>query len=362
MRAGVVGVAVALAAAIGAMGVLAWSVLHGGSGKAGALRVAGAADRPATAGAGAARTGRRGPRALPGGLRPGPAPPDPGDDPGDPRPTSAPTSGEASGRAEGPTPAGHDPVDPGPRPHGAAPTIGLPGTSPGSGLAGGAGPPACPPGMVDTGAFCIDATEVTNAAYAAFLDTRPSLEKQPEVCRWNASFTPVYGAPRGDDRPVIGVDWCDAHAYCAAAGKGLCGHVGGGPNPVGAFADASQSQWYAACTNGGTTRFSYGDTFDESLCFHPGDDGALAPAGSYPKCAGATPPYDQLFDMSGNAREWEDSCAGSAGGADLCRVRGGWTQSASAGVGCGMDYLARRDNTSRAIGLRCCAPRTPPGP
>jgi formylglycine-generating enzyme required for sulfatase activity len=217
----------------------------------------------------------------------------------------------------------------------------------------------CPEGMVDTGTFCIDATEVTNAAYAAFLARGPKVAQQPEVCRWNQSFSPVYGAPAGDQKPVIGVDWCDAYAYCAAAGKSLCGHIGGGSNPVSAFADATQSAWYAACTNGGATRYAYGDTFDESLCFHAGDDAALAPVASYPKCVGTKPPYDQIFDMSGNAWEWEDSCAGTTGGADLCRVRGGGTHSTSAPVDCAMDYLAKRDNTSRAVGIRCCAPRAP---
>ena len=213
--------------------------------------------------------------------------------------------------------------------------------------------------MVDVGAFCIDAAEVTNASYHAFLDAKPNRRLQPAVCSWNTDYTPVYGEPPVDARPVVGVDWCDAWLYCAWSGKRLCGGMGGGAASPGAYTDASRNEWFNVCTNGGATAFSYGDDFDQSKCAHSGDDGELAPVASYPACVGNAPPFDGVFDMSGNAWEWENSCAGGAGAGDLCRVRGGGTHSSSAVVSCSMDYLAKREATFKTVGIRCCAGHKP---
>jgi formylglycine-generating enzyme required for sulfatase activity len=133
--------------------------------------------------------------------------------------------------------------------------------------------------------------------------------------------------------------------------------MGGGNNSPGAFADASRSEWYNVCTNGGVSQFSYGDTFDGTKCAHASDEGTLAPVGSMPACVGTSSPFDAVFDMSGNAWEWEDSCSGAAGQNDLCRVRGGGTHASSDIVSCGMDYLAKREATFRTVGIRCCSGR-----
>ena len=69
--------------------------------------------------------------------------------------------------------------------------------------------------------------------------------------------------------------------------------------------------------------------------------------------------YVGVYDLSGNVWEWEDSCDGTTGSNDLCRLRGG-----SFGVYPG-DYLrcdyggydgfgARVGGLD--IGLRCCSP------
>ncbi len=213
---------------------------------------------------------------------------------------------------------------------------------------------ACPARMTGIDSFCVDTTEVTNVLYGAFLAAKPSAALQPAACAWNVDYTPSGGPPASDTRPVVGVDWCDAWLYCAWSGKRLCGHVGdGGNNPTAAFADASTSEWYAVCTNGGTSAFAYGDTFDGAKCAHGGEDGGTyAHASSIPSCVGNTPPYDAVFDMSGNAWEWEDSCSGERGAGDLCRVRGGGPPGSSEGS-CAMDELARRDQASRTVGFRC---------
>jgi hypothetical protein len=93
------------------------------------------------------------------------------------------------------------------------------------------------PAMVPAGAFalptmCIDATEVTNAHYAAFLASSPAPGSGPGACTWNVRYEPLFHWPPPPERaafPVVDVDWCDAFAYCAWAGKRLCGDPGGGP-------------------------------------------------------------------------------------------------------------------------------------
>src|SRR5262245_31170026 len=63
--------------------------------------------------------------------------------------------------------------------------------------AGGGEPSGCPgtagPQMVDVGSFCIDATEVTNAQYAAFVQANvppQSVRANPPWCVWNTDYAP----------------------------------------------------------------------------------------------------------------------------------------------------------------------------
>ena len=60
--------------------------------------------------------------------------------------------------------------------------------------------------------FFMDLHEVTTEQYAAFLSTT----KRPAPWQWNTVDLAQHG-----DRPVIGVDWSDAEAYCRWKGKRL---------------------------------------------------------------------------------------------------------------------------------------------
>jgi sulfatase modifying factor 1 len=227
-------------------------------------------------------------------------------------------------------------------------------------------PPACQcddPGCgqcpaktgVAAGGYTIDATEVTNAEYAAWLATQPAATSQTVDCAWNTTFVPEQGWPAagGDgQKPVVYVDQCDARAYCQWAKKRLCGRIGGGANAYGAFDDATQSQWYNACSVGGTKTYPYGAQYNGTAC-NGADSGSAASVavGSTSSCEGG---YPNLFDMSGNVWEWEDSCQGTAGAADLCRIRGGsFSQNASA-LGCAADSALARNTAGKSVGFRCC--------
>lgn len=196
----------------------------------------------------------------------------------------------------------------------------------------------------------MDATEVSNAQYAQFLAASPATSGQLPECAWNTSYVPALSWPATgkDEYPVVYVDWCDAYAYCKWAQKRLCGKIGGGTNAYDEHALATRSQWYNACSAGGTKTYPYGSTYSGTAC--NGDEngvGATLPAGSKLTCEGG---YPGLFDLSGNVREWEDSCSGAT-----CRLRGGSFEYGTTYLACGLSNYDDRDDNSGYVGFRCCS-------
>ncbi len=218
------------------------------------------------------------------------------------------------------------------------------------------------PALVQVGAFCIDATEVTNDNYAAFLAASPTTSLAPSpACSYKSNFTPSASWPATPNKatnPVVYVDWCDAYAYCAWAGKHLCGAVGGGASSKAAVADKTIDEWYIACSKDGANVYPYGgNTYQQGAC---NDSESLAkgtrPVASFTGCEGG---YTGIFDMNGNAYEWEDACDVSAGASDSCIIRGGsWNFSGAQYGGCNTyfnDYVVERSNTFNDTGFRCCS-------
>jgi formylglycine-generating enzyme len=227
---------------------------------------------------------------------------------------------------------------------------------------------------VRVGAFCIDSTEVTSNQYAMFIASGPSAAGQPVACAWNTSYLPAKGwsftADVGE-LPMSSVDWCDAYAYCAWAGKRLCGKIGGGPNPYDAVADPTQSEWFFACSRGGDGQhlYPYGLTFQPACAGGAGDagDGGAENVRSRSACEGG---FEGLFDMSGNVAEWEDSCdpdggavsdidGSPAGSGDGCRTRGGSYADDALHLTCrdvGIAQTPRpRSRQTGRLGFRCCS-------
>lgn len=223
---------------------------------------------------------------------------------------------------------------------------------------GGGGGTGCPTGMVKIPAgadtYCIDATEVTNEAYAKFLAAKPNTAGQPTFCAWNDSFVPTaWPAASGEEKhPVTEVDWCDARAYCAWAGKRLCGRIGEGKLPFTDHADPKRSEWFNACSNEGTREYPYGTSHDGEACNGVDKNvNTTVEVGSLEGCEGGAP---GLFDMSGNVLEWEDSCDSETGDKDRCHIRGGSYGDNRDTLKCWYSQPVARSTQLPRIGFRCC--------
>ena len=162
-------------------------------------------------------------------------------------------------------------------------------------------------------AFFIDSTEVTSAAFKAFVDAHPewSRERLP-ADRHNGEYLKTWAGgsyPAGEaDLPVTFITWHAAAAYCESAGKRL----------------PTEAEWEFAAGRGLTAEFPWGeDAPDATRANWSGAKvGKPAPVASFPPAHG-------LYDMAGNVWEftadaWKDSYLDTAKASPGRRViRGG---------------------------------------
>jgi sulfatase modifying factor 1 len=215
---------------------------------------------------------------------------------------------------------------------------------------------ACPDvDMVPLPGFAIDARETANEQYAQFLAANVDPAMQPAECAWNSDFTPtVWPLPADAGAlPVVNIDWCDAHAYCAWSGRRLCGGIGGGASSFGELIDPLLDQWYRACSSGTGLIYPYGLVYDADRC-NGKEAGVGAPvaSGSFSECHGLVP---GLFDLSGNVWEWVDNCDAAQGASDQCLRRGGSFFSVADDLRCDLMSKRSRDMALDHVGVRCCA-------
>jgi formylglycine-generating enzyme required for sulfatase activity len=129
-------------------------------------------------------------------------------------------------------------------------------------------------------AYYIDHFEVTVERFAKFLDVT-GWEKP---ANWNLVKLPEHA-----DRPVIGVSWNDADAYCRINGRRL----------------PTEAEWEKAARGTNERKYPWGDTKPNPTLAYFGQGARfsydiLKPVGSYPTGAG---PYGTM-DLAGNVAEW----------------------------------------------------------
>jgi formylglycine-generating enzyme len=257
-------------------------------------------------------------------------------------------------------------------------------------MRGPAGVHIVPPGELP--AFCIDATEVSVGQYRSFYQEAVfplSASLFPEQCDWKANEREAFG-PLGKDeygkldsyvwdyydgktqenRPVIGVDWCDAAIFCRWAKKRLCGSE----QPEERHIDSSKSnwtrtgEWFRACGGPEGLPFGYGSKPEDGKC---NDNGGPAQGDSHPfnttdvtepsSCVAAWPD-GPVYNMNGNIQEHEDNCDDGTGmtfADDRCYPRGGVYLFEAQDMPCEYaeqkaDSVYNRGRKAEHTGFRCC--------
>lgn len=217
-------------------------------------------------------------------------------------------------------------------------------------------------------AMCIDSTEVTVSQYAAFVsDPAAHGGKRSSFCPADTSDRPdpacladpsVCKGPSCGDHPQVCVTICSARAYCAWAGKVLCG--------ANEWSEATNTEsarwgWGNACGSGvapsglAAQGFPYGQERRPNTC----NDfekklGTTTPVGSLQSCQSPTYGYGGVFDLSGNAAEWVEYGTDERSG----HVAGGsFSGTSSSSVGdCFASLTTRLSIELPDVGFRCCLP------
>ena len=189
-------------------------------------------------------------------------------------------------------------------------------------------------GPINTGAYAITVTAITNQQYAAFVNATGRPVPNVDRATWEAyGLIHPYGRTRRhawvsgrppagrEDHPVVLVSQADARAYAAWLSR-RTGRTWRLP---------SETEWEKAARGTDGRAFPWGNAFNSAkLNSHDAGPFDTTPVGSYP--AGASP--FGILDATGQVFEW----TATAAGADRAIVKGGsWDDK-----GCGVCRPAAR--------------------
>lgn len=198
-----------------------------------------------------------------------------------------------------------------------------------------AAPSRCPTGMVDLGALCMDAVEVSVVGELGHADQGTAW---PDGSTTATSRAVPYAVPDAH------VSWYQAVAICANTGAHLC----------------TWDEWRDACDgvpgDGGST-YPWGEEpSPEGRCALADADGTTdfdgaQPAGSMAGCTGANGVYDQI----GNLWEWVDlGEVGPDGRPVAGKVGGAWYAGYGNGLCPAAPSTEHGPEFEGSIGFRCC--------
>ncbi len=177
--------------------------------------------------------------------------------------------------------------------------------------------------LVETGAYAIGETPVTNAQFAGFVakyrerewwsDEGWEWREQDGIDRPRFWDDPAWAAYLEPDQPVVGVSWYEADAFARSLGMRL----------------PSEAEWERAARGDSGRRYPWGDEWVAQYAAHRGGARHTLPVKSFPQNRS---PFG-LYDCAGNVWEWCDGAyrqedtiaAGSAHGVPsaLQPARGG---------------------------------------
>ena len=215
-----------------------------------------------------------------------------------------------------------------------------------------------PARLVTLGEYWIDRTEVTNTAFAVFLNDVDAPEDQMEgpLLTWSSASRLEYTdgewhvKPPYAEHPIAGVTWYGAQAYCEWAGRRL----------------PTEAEWEKAARGTDGRIFPWGN--DDATCLlanYGGCVGETTPVGSYPN---GTSPYGAV-DMAGNVWEWvqdwyqgdyyaiapDTDAPGPLQGSERV-LRGGWAMGDprnSVYIRTTVRYFNAPTSSDTAFGFRC---------
>ena len=188
---------------------------------------------------------------------------------------------------------------------------------------------------VSAGPFCLDATEVTAADYAACVMAGGCAADELACSR-----AATYGAPERSTQPINCVSWLEADGYCRFARKRL----------------PTEAEWeWAARGAARANAFPWGSAPPERRACWDGKGNALGKGGRKEACpVGVHPTGDSpegISDLAGNVREWTSSQSGR-----FRIVRGGsWGDSLPDFLAVAFRGLNAPDERFELTGFRCAA-------
>ena len=186
---------------------------------------------------------------------------------------------------------------------------------------------------VHVGAFAIDATPVTNAQFARFVEATNHVT-EAELREDDRHTWRIRRSSQFADHPVVYVSFNDAQAYCEWAGKRL----------------PTADEWKKAFRGSEGRMYPWGDAFDVNRCNTAESQRGweTTPVRRFPD---GRSPYG-CYDMLGNVEEWTTTTS-TEGASELKIVLGGsWCMSCQLFGIPVLHRLAARDFSSNELGFR----------